>query len=127
MNRNNETKEKRVVNISEDDRELFELQANVCLALGNPKRLMILNLLKNGEMAAGEIVDAMEISKANVSQHLSVLRNQGIVVARREGTTIYYRLSHPMITEACSIMRDVLRESLKVRERLAALMHEDEQ
>jgi ArsR family transcriptional regulator, virulence genes transcriptional regulator len=101
------------------DTRVFELQADICLALANPKRLQILNLLKNGEMSAGEMVKAMKVAKANLSQHLSILRQKGIVLTRREGTNIYYRIAHPKITEACSIMRGLLMESLKTQGILA--------
>ena len=101
------------------DNKIFELQAEICLALANPKRLQILNLLKNREMSAGEMVKAMHVAKANLSQHLSILRQKGIVLTRREGTSVYYRIAHPKITEACSIMRGVLMESLKTQEILA--------
>jgi ArsR family transcriptional regulator len=102
-----------------EDTKIFELQADICLALANPKRLQILSLLKNGEMSVGEMVRTMKVPKANLSQHLSILRQKGIVLARREGTNIYYRIGHPKITEACSIMRGVLVESLRTQEILA--------
>lgn len=70
-------------------------------------------------MSAGEMVKAMQIAKANLSQHLSILRQKGVVLTRREGTNIYYRIANPKITEACSIMRGVLVESLKTQEILA--------
>ena len=102
-----------------EDTKIFELQADICLALANPKRLQILSLLKNGEMSVGEMVKTMKVPKANLSQHLSILRQKGIVLTRREGTNIYYRIAHPKITEACSIMRGVLVESLRTTEILA--------
>jgi ArsR family transcriptional regulator len=102
-----------------EDAAIFELQADICLALANPKRLQILSLLKNGEMPVGEMIKAMKVPKANLSQHLSILKQKGIVLTRREGINIYYRIAHPKITEACSIMRSVLLESLKTKEILA--------
>lgn len=108
--------------ISQDDAQLFELQANVCLALANPKRLQILNLLKNGEMSVNEMTKITEFPKANISQHLAILRQQGIVLTRREGTSVYYRIADPKITEACSIMRMVLIQSLKTQENLSRKM-----
>jgi len=67
----------------------------------------------------GEMVKAMGIAKANLSQHLSIMRQKGILLTRREGTTIYYRLARPKITEACGIMREVLLDSLADQERLS--------
>lgn len=102
-----------------DDTRIYELQSEICLALANPKRLHILTLLKNGEMSAGQIAKTMKIPKANLSQHLSVLKQKGIVSSRRVGTNMYYSITHPKITDACSIMRSVLMEALESQENLA--------
>jgi ArsR family transcriptional regulator len=102
-----------------EDLKIYELQAEICIALANPKRLQILNLLKNGEMSAGEMVKAMQIPKANLSQHLSILKQKGILSSRREGTSIYYKITNPKITDACSIMRSVLMDSLEKQENIA--------
>jgi ArsR family transcriptional regulator, virulence genes transcriptional regulator len=110
---------KDVSNKTMEDTTIYELQSEICLALANPKRLQILNLLKNGEMSAGEIVKAMKIPKANLSQHLTVLKQKGILSSRREGTSIYYSITYPKITDACSIMRSVLMESLEQQENFA--------
>ncbi len=101
------------------DEKIFELQAGICGTLANPKRLKILHLLKDGEMAVSDMVRAMGISKANLSQHLALLKQAGILSARREGLAIYYRLALPRITEACGIMREVLLDALREREGLA--------
>ena len=106
---------------------IFELQAEICQTLANPKRLQILGLLKRGELSVGEMVKAMGIAKANLSQHLSVMRQKGILVTRRDGTTIYYRLARPKITEACAIMREVLLESLADQERLSKSIRKGKQ
>ncbi len=108
--------------MTDREMEIFEMQADVCLAIGNPRRLQILSLLKDGESSVSALIDRVNINKANMSQHLSVLKQKGLVLTRREGTTIYYRLASPRISEACSIMRDVLRETLQEKERLAQQM-----
>ena len=95
------------------------MQADICQTLAKPKRLQILNLLKGGELSVGAMVKALGVAKANLSQHLGVMRQKGILAARREGTTIYYRLATPHITEACKIMRQVLLEALAARGRLS--------
>ncbi|MCX8023307.1 MAG: metalloregulator ArsR/SmtB family transcription factor [Syntrophorhabdaceae bacterium] len=107
---------------NEKDKNLYELQANVCLAMANPKRLQILNLLKDGEMSVSEIIRITELPKANVSQHLSILKQHGIVSYRREGTSVFYRIANPKISEACAIMREVLVESLKTKETLSKMI-----
>jgi len=120
-------KEKAVSHEAPADTRIFELQAEICQTLANPKRLQILSLLKKGELSVGKMVKAMSIAKANLSQHLSVMRQKGILITRREGTTIYYRLARPKITEACGIMREVLMESLADQEKLSKSIREGEQ
>ena len=104
---------------TEADLKVFELQADICQTLANPKRLQIVGLLKHGEVSVGEMVKVMGIPKANVSQHLSIMRQKGLIISRREGTSIYYKLASPKITEACSIMRDVLLSLLAGQENLS--------
>ena len=96
------------------DRQLYELHASICQTLANPKRLEIIDLLRDGEKSVTEIIEAMGISQANLSQHLTVMRQKGIVVPRREGVSVYYRLSNPKIIKACDLMRQVLLEHLEL-------------
>ena len=110
---------KKLPPISEDEARLWEMQADMCQTLANPKRLQILNLLKDGELSVGAMVEALGVAKANLSQHLGVMRQKGILVTRREGTTIYYHLATPHIGEACKIMRLVLLEALTARGELS--------
>jgi ArsR family transcriptional regulator, virulence genes transcriptional regulator len=100
---------------SQDSARLWEMQADICQVLANPKRLQILNLLKWGELSVGAMVQSLGVPKANLSQHLSLMRQKGILATRRQGTSIYYRLSTPDITQACEIMRGVLHEVLDSR------------
>jgi ArsR family transcriptional regulator len=61
----------------------------------------------------------MKIGQANLSQHLAVMRQKGIVATRREGLNVYYRLSNPKIIKACDLMRQVLLEHLEAGAELA--------
>lgn len=101
------------------DRQLYELHASICQTLANPKRLEIIDLLRDGEKSVTELAEAMEISQANLSQHLTVMRQKGIVIPRREGVSVYYRLSNPKIIKACDLMRQVLLEHLEAGVELA--------
>ena len=106
----------KIPSLTEADARIFELQADICQTLANPKRLQIIHLLHHGELSVGGMVAATGIAKANLSQHLSSMRQKGILVARREGTAVYYRLASPKITEACATMREVLMELLEGQE-----------
>ncbi|MBI4278119.1 MAG: winged helix-turn-helix transcriptional regulator [Armatimonadetes bacterium] len=102
-------------------RTLFEMHAQVCQALANPKRLEILDALRDGERSVGQLTATLAVRKANVSQHLAMLRAKGIVVSRRDGQTVYYRLSTPRVIQACDIMRQVLLERLAQSGRLVRM------
>jgi ArsR family transcriptional regulator len=101
------------------DKTIFELQAEVCKTIASAKRLEIINALKEGEKTVTELVQALGVPKANVSQHLAVMRHKGILKARRSGVNIYYSIANPKVVEACSLMREVLTEMMKERARLA--------
>ncbi|OGQ55857.1 MAG: hypothetical protein A3J24_02580 [Deltaproteobacteria bacterium RIFCSPLOWO2_02_FULL_53_8] len=93
-------------------KEVFELQAEICKTLANPKRLEIIAALKDGEASVSELVERVGATKANISQHLAVLRQRRVVIARRAGVNVFYRINNPKITEACSLMKSVLLEQL---------------
>ena len=99
-------------------RELFVLHSEICKTLANPKRLEILNALQGGEVSVGELVRKLRLPKANVSQHLAILRSRGVVSARRDGLSVYYRVANPKIIRACNLMREVLAEQLEQGVRL---------
>lgn len=98
-------------------KEVFKLHAEVCKTLAHPKRLEIIYVLKGGERPFGEIVKTLGLPKANVSQHLAIMRISGVVKARREGVNIYYSISSPKIVKACALMREVMEDMLEDRVR----------
>ncbi len=93
-----------------NDKSIFEMQADICKTLTNPKRIEILNALKNEERTVTELVTVLGASKANVSQHLTVMRHKGLLMTRREGVNLFYRVSNPKVIEACALMKEVLFE-----------------
>ena len=100
------------------NKTLFELQAEVCKTLSSPKRLEILNSLKEGEKTVSELVEILGVPKANVSQHLAVMRHRGILDSRRDGVNIYYRVANSKVIRACMLMREVLTEQMQEKSRL---------
>lgn len=100
-----------------DDR-IYELHASVCQILANPTRLKILNMLRDGEVAVAELARRLGTSKPNLSQHLAILRQRGVVLTRREGVTVYYRIANPKILRAFDTMREVLFEQISAGQRL---------
>lgn len=102
-----------------NDHSLYELHASICQTLGNPKRLEIIERLRDGELSVTELAEAMDVSQSNLSQHLAVMRQKGIIIPRRDGANVYYRLSNPKIIKACHLMREVLLEQLEAGAKLA--------
>ncbi|OHD55787.1 MAG: hypothetical protein A2Y33_14210 [Spirochaetes bacterium GWF1_51_8] len=94
------------------EKAIYELHADFCKFMGNPKRIEILFTLNTGEKCVEELAETMEINLPNLSQHLSIMRNKGIIESRRAGKYIYYRLSNTRILEACMIMRDLMLEQV---------------
>ncbi|MFQ5866931.1 MAG: ArsR/SmtB family transcription factor [bacterium] len=94
------------------EEKIYEVHAELCSALSHPRRLKILNLLRDGEKSVKELLEQVKTNKANLSQHLTVLRKQKIVSTRREGLNVYYRLARPKMIKACDIIREVLFEQL---------------
>ena len=93
-----------------DDRlrdELTQLTASLCKAVNDPKRLMLLHVLGHGPLAVGDLADAIDAPQTNVSQHLAILREQGLVDTERRGASVIYSLRHPRVLDAIAIMREV--------------------
>ncbi len=104
------------------EKSIYELQAEICKILSSPKRIEIISALKDGEKTVTELVDILGTPKANVSQHLAVMRLKGILKSRRDGVNIYYSIANPKVVQACALMREVLNELLTERGRMAKLV-----
>lgn len=76
-------------------------------AMAHPLRLKILCLVGNTELSVLEIVDAVGTSQSNISQHLAVLRDHAILVARKEGNKVFYRIEDPRILKMISLTREI--------------------
>ncbi len=95
-------------------KKLYEMQAELCKTLSNPKRLEILDILKEeGEISVNQLAERLEIPKANTSQHLAVLRTAGVVNTRKDGINVFYSLRSTKISDACNLTRQILLERLE--------------
>ena len=84
--------------------------ADTFKALSDPTRREILNLLKQKEMTAGEIVDHFQVSGATISHHLSILKQAGLVDDQKSGKYIYYRLNLTVFEEILSWIQGFMKE-----------------
>ena len=90
--------------------ELFTFEEDVLKVLANRKRLEIVQLLSHGPLTVGEMVEMLGLRQPNLSQHLMLLRRQGVVQARRDGTAMHYELTDKRIPEALREVRRFLKD-----------------
>ncbi len=103
--------------ISSNTSTIYEMQAEICSALASAVRLQILDILSEGETTSSDLLEVLVISKANLSQHLAVLKDVGIIQSRKEGQFQYMSLAIPKIKEACSLVRSLLVEKIGMEEK----------
>ena len=93
--------------------DAFRRRAELCRVLTDPKRLLILDALRNGERSVGELADALGASQQNVSKHRTVLAEAGILGRRKEGTHVYYTIADESMLglrdEVCGSVQEQLR------------------
>ena len=98
---------------------LFDEFARVAKALASGRRAEVVDLLANGERSVESIASEIEVSVANASQHLQVLRRAGLVSSRRQGTSIFYRLASPDVVKLWRTLQGVASDRVAEVERLA--------
>lgn len=92
---------------------MFQLHADLLKSLAHPRRLEIIHLLRDQELPVSDIHTMLDLPQANISQHLMVLRDAGVVSTRREGKQVIYKLTDQNIVEASDMLREVLMEQNK--------------
>ena len=98
---------------------IYEKQVNICKAFANPIRLRILDLIARRPYAAAQLQAELEISKANLSQHMTILKAAGVITTHREGKQVYCTLAIPEVKQACQLIRNVLRAQIRTGQQLA--------
>lgn len=88
--------------------KVFQLHADFLKAMAHPKRLEILNLLRDNKMCVSEMQEMLGLPQSNLSQHLQILRDSKVVSTHKEGKQVYYQIAHPNILKASDLVRDLL-------------------
>lgn len=88
--------------------EVFQLHEKLYKALANQKRVEIIHLLRDKELSVSDMQNMLGLPQANLSQHLGVLREHGLVRSRRHGKTIHYKLAHTNLMRASDLIREML-------------------
>jgi DNA-binding transcriptional ArsR family regulator len=97
---------------------VYALKADFFRVLGHPARVRVLQLLREGELTVGALQDALELDSSGTSQHLSALRKQGLVVSRKEGTSVYYRVKDPRTLELLELAKAIILATLEENQAL---------
>jgi DNA-binding transcriptional ArsR family regulator len=101
---------------------IYVAKAEFFRILGHPARVRILELLRDGERTVGELQAALKLDSSGTSQHLGVLRRQGILESRKAGTSVYYRVRDPRTFQLLEVARQILSSSLQATQALLAEM-----
>jgi ArsR family transcriptional regulator len=99
--------------------KIFEIQAELCRAMGNPLRMEIMHLLRDKPMSVNDMASATHQSQGTISRNLGTLRNAGIVVTHRMGNNRLYQVANPKLMNVCDLMREVLEEQIAHTAKLA--------
>ncbi len=104
-----------IMEIDRLSKEIQLLHQQVCPALGDPKRMLILYLLDDGMKCVNDLAQSLEVPQSTVSRHLRVLREHGLVRTERQGTSVVYSLANERIIQALELLRQVMSEQIKDR------------
>lgn len=93
--------------------QIYTYHAEMCKVFSHPKRLELINLLRDQEMSAGELGARLGLTPANLSQHLTMMRERHILVSRKEGNTVYCRIANSRLLDAFDLLREILFEQIR--------------
>lgn len=105
--------------------DIFQLHASFCRVFSDPKRLRIMWALREGEKTVSDLAEIVGCSLPNVSQHLRIMRQQGMLKTRRQGRSIFYRIANAKFLNGCMMIREGLIEELKKRGVLSVMADEE--
>jgi DNA-binding transcriptional ArsR family regulator len=91
---------------------VYVVKAQLFRVLGHPLRIRILELLSDRERTVGDLQAALSLDSSGASQHLAALRQQGVLESRRAGTSVYYRIRDPRVSELLAVAKEILTSAL---------------
>jgi len=85
----------------------------MCKVFSHPLRLQILNTLRDEEMSVSALADRLAVAIGNLSQHLNMMKHRRVLLTRKDGNIVYYRLANPKILDAFDLIREILLEQMQ--------------
>ncbi|OGO40438.1 MAG: transcriptional regulator [Chloroflexi bacterium RBG_16_57_8] len=95
------------------EERIYEYHAEMCQVFSHAKRLEVINVLRDGEMTVTELAQRLKLTIGNLSQHLSLMKDRHILLSRKEGNMVYYRIANPKLIRCFDLMREMLFEQLR--------------
>jgi ArsR family transcriptional regulator len=93
--------------------QIYFYHAEMCKVFSHPKRLELINVLRDKEMSVGELSQKLGLAIGNLSQHLAMMRERRILVSRKEGNMVYYRIANLRLLEAFDLLKEILFEQIR--------------
>jgi len=107
---------------TEERAAIYQLHAQFCKTLADASRLLIISELAKGELSVGELVRRLGLRQSNVSKHLSMMKEHGLVNCRREGSNVYYSLSDSRISQAIQLLKEAQAAQIEKRRLLTSTL-----
>jgi len=95
------------------EEQIYQYHAEMCQVFSHPKRLEVINVLREGEMSVSELAERLELTVGNLSQHLSMMKERHILISRKEGNMVYYHILNPKLLRCFDMMREMLFEQIR--------------
>ena len=93
--------------------QIYQYHAEMCQVFSHPKRLEVINVLRDGEMTVTELSQRLGLPVGNLSQHLSMMKERHILLSRKDGNLVYYRIANPKLIRCFDMMREMLFEQIR--------------
>ena len=93
--------------------QIYAYHAEMCQVFSHPKRLEVINVLRDGEMSVTELAQKLGLTVGNLSQHLSMMKERRILVTRKNGNMVYYRIANHKLIRCFDMMREMLFEQIR--------------
>lgn len=93
--------------------QIYAYHAEMCQVFSHPKRLEVIDTLRDGEMTVGDLSRKLRLTSGNLSQHLSMMKERRILLCRKEGNMVYYRIASPKLIKCFDMMREMLFEQIR--------------
>lgn len=97
----------------EPQAEVYTRHADMCKVFSHPLRLQILNTLRDQEVSVSDLAERLGVAIGNLSQHLNMMKQRHVLVSRKDGNNVFYRLANPKMLAAFDLIREILFEQMR--------------